>query len=208
MSQGELAADHPETLARISAHLTTTARAWDRLPAVVSNRTGRTARLELWIKRSLKKFSRWFTWEQINFNSAVHNALVDAVQELSAQRQELSAQRHELSAQRQELASLRDKLSQRERQLQTLGSAIDEQARKQAGQQARIQAAEQAAEARLANLASELRDRNEQLSAEQRVCFRQLSLEMSEAKVMEDRGRRAIESRLEKLEGKSPNEHE
>src|SRR5207244_8113676 len=119
VSQGELAADHPETLARISAHLTTTARAWDRLPAVVSNRTGRTARLELWIKRSLKKFSRWFTWEQINFNSAVHNALVDAVHELSAQRQELSAQR-------QELASLRDKLSRRESELQTLGSAIDE----------------------------------------------------------------------------------
>src|SRR2546422_1280929 len=85
-SHGKLAADHPESLVRISAHLTTTARAWDRLPPVVSNRTGTAARLELWIKRRLKMLSRWFTWEQINFNSAVHNALVDAVQELSAQR--------------------------------------------------------------------------------------------------------------------------
>jgi hypothetical protein len=32
------------------------------------------------------------------------------------------------------------------------------------------------------------------------VCFKQLSLEASEAAVLEDRGRRAIESRLEKLE--------
>src|SRR5947209_7139449 len=66
-----------ESLARLSAHLTTTARAWDRLPPVMSNRTGLSARVELWIKGSLKKLARWFTWEQINFNAAVHRALID-----------------------------------------------------------------------------------------------------------------------------------
>ena len=65
-----------------------------------------------------------------------------------------------------------------------------------------------AIEARLANLASELRERDEQLSAEQRVCFKQLSLGVSEAAVWEDRGRRAILSRLEKLESRSPNKNE
>ena len=117
--------------------------------------------------------------------------------------------------------------------MQNLRSAIDVQARKQASQHAQTQAAEREArsaieesrsafeesrsafeesrsafEARLANLASEFRERDEQLSAEQRVCFKQLSLEVSEAAVWEDRGRRAILSRLEKLESRSPNKNE
>jgi len=46
---------------------------------------------------------------------------------------------------------------------------------------------------RLAELVTELKE-------EQRVCFRQLSLEASEAAVLEDRGRRALDARLEKLE--------
>ena len=46
---------------------------------------------------------------------------------------------------------------------------------------------------RLSELAAELKE-------EQRVCFRQLSLEASEAAILEDRGRRALDARLEKLE--------
>src|SRR5438270_12493340 len=75
-SENGFAHEDSERLARLSAHLTTTARAWDRLPPVMSNRTGLSARLELWIKRVLKKLARWFTWEQINFNAAVHHALL------------------------------------------------------------------------------------------------------------------------------------
>jgi predicted transcriptional regulator len=47
--------------------------------------------------------------------------------------------------------------------------------------------------ARISGLAGEMRD-------EQRVCFKQLSLEAGEAAVLADRARRAVESRLEKLE--------
>ncbi len=54
--------------------------------------------------------------------------------------------------------------------------------------------------ARLADLVRELRERDQQRLEEQRVCFKQLSLEMSEAEVMLDRARRNIESRLDKLE--------
>ncbi len=46
----------------------------------------------------------------------------------------------------------------------------------------------------------ESREREEQRLEEQRVCFKQLSLEMSEAKVLLDRARRDIESRLNTLE--------
>ena len=57
---------------------------------------------------------------------------------------------------------------------------------------------------KIGELATALREEREELAAElkeeQRVCFRQLSLEASEAAVLEDRGRRALEARLEKLE--------
>src|SRR5437899_7432046 len=49
-----------ESLSRLSAHLTTTGRAWDRLPPMYSNRTGGAARIELWVKARLKSMSRWF----------------------------------------------------------------------------------------------------------------------------------------------------
>ena len=80
-----------ESLNRLSAHLTTTSRAWDRLPPLYSNRRGGTARFELWIKARLKAMSRWFTWEQVNFNSAVHHALAETLHALSAYQQELAA---------------------------------------------------------------------------------------------------------------------
>ena len=63
-----------ENLALINSYLATTARAWDRLPPLVSNRSGLAARLELWLKRHLKRATRWYAWEQINFNAAVHHA--------------------------------------------------------------------------------------------------------------------------------------
>src|SRR5687767_6384898 len=66
-----------ESLARLGANLSTTERAWSRLPPLMSNRRGAAARLELWIKRQIKRATHWFTWEQVNFNSAVHHALGD-----------------------------------------------------------------------------------------------------------------------------------
>src|SRR5438874_458279 len=59
-------------LVRIGGYLSTTARAWDRLPPVISNRSGAMSRLELWFKSRAKSLARWFTWEQVNFNAAVH----------------------------------------------------------------------------------------------------------------------------------------
>src|SRR6267142_3401436 len=194
-----------ESLNRLSAHLTATARAWDRLPPLYSNRKGTAARLELWIKARLKSMTRWFTWEQVNFNSAVHHALSETLQALSAYERELAGLRSEL---KEEGESWREKLECSNRELTALRSGIEAELRKRdAAMETRT--AELASvmndtraelTSRLAEPAGELRESDQQLREEQRVCFKQLSLETSEATVMEDRGRRVIESRLNKLE--------
>lgn len=156
-----------ETLASIDSYLTTTARAWDRLPPVVSNRSGTIARLELWLKRRLRVRTRWFTWEQVNFNAAVHHALRETLQALSRHEQALMKLRSETEAQRMEIEH-------------NTASAAQ-------------------TEARLSELVAELRERDARLRDEQRVCFKQLSLEATEAAVLEDRARRKTEFLLEEL---------
>jgi Skp family chaperone for outer membrane proteins len=164
-----------ENTALINSYLTTTARAWDRLPPVVSNRSGFVARLELWLKRRLRAGTRWFTWEQVNFNAAVHHALRDLLPLLAAYEQELGKLRARIDAE----------VEARQTELTALRAEIEAQ---------RIQV-----DVRLAESVRELRDRDERLQAEQRVCFKQLSLEASEAAVLEDRARRKAEALLEEL---------
>jgi hypothetical protein len=171
---GETAA--ADTLALIDSYLTTTARAWDRLPPLVSNRTGMPARLELWLKRHLKRATRWFTWEQVNFNAAVHHAISHNEQRVRTLRTEI---RSAAETQRMELE-------------------------KQQGEINKLEMAIRSAEARfsqhVSELLNELRVRDERLLDEQRVCFKQLSLETSETTVLEDRARRKTEALLAKLQ--------
>src|SRR5438132_1520974 len=241
----------PESLARLEAHLTTTSRAWDRLPPVFSNRSGMTARLELWLKARLKSLSRWFTWEQINFNSAAHHGLSDALEGLRAHEQQLIRMQTEL---KQTKEALRVELNQTTEILRSESRQTTEALRSESRQNTEALRSEsrQTTEALQANLAhtaealrgessqtnealaSELRqtaaslraglaqtsddlrasidaraaemnarvsELGDDLHEEQRVCFKQLSLEASEAAVLEDRGRRALEARLEKSEG-------
>jgi hypothetical protein len=164
-----------ENLALINSYLTTTARAWDRLPPVVSNRSGLFSRVELWLKGKVRRATRWFTWEQVNFNAAVHHALRDLLPLLSAYQQELGTLRAQIDA---EAATRRADLEQ---QLTAQRSQL---------------------EARVAELLSELRERDEHLRDEQRVCFKQLALETSEAAVLEDRARRKADALLEELRGR------
>ena len=251
----------PESLARLEAHLTTTSRAWDRLPPVFSNRSGMAARLELWLKARLKSLSRWFTWEQINFNSAVHHGLSDALEGLRAHEQQLIRMQTELNqtkeALRVELNQTTEILRSESRQtteiLRSESRQNTEALRSESRQNTEALRSEsrqttEALQADLAHTAEALRGENSQtnealaselrqtaaslradfgqtaenllatidargtemnarvaelgddLHEEQRVCFKQLSLEASEAAVLEDRGRRALETRLEKLE--------
>lgn len=212
-----------DSLARLSADLTTTARAWDRLPPIYSNRSGTAARFELWLKAKFKSLSRWFTWEQVNFNAAVHQALTDTLETLRAHEQELmrlrvqakqetearlawfeqserdiQAFRARISAQAAEMLSMASRVANQHTAIETrLTEAYAARSDLNAESSKRIADFAREIDTRLAALASDLRE-------EQRVCFKQLSLEATEAAVFEDRGRRAIESRLERLEQSGP----
>jgi len=179
-------------LSLIESYLTTTARAWDRLPPLVSNRSGFIARVELWLKRRLRAGTRWFTWEQVNFNAAVHHALRDLLPVLSAHEQELQTLRAQLAESEGRRRALEIELERLTEQQSELRNMIETQRR--ATDLQRDQG-----DARFARLANELRERDERLQDEQRVCFKQLALETSEAAVLEDRARRKTESLLEGL---------
>jgi len=246
-----------ESLARLEAHLTTTSRAWNRLPPMFSNRSGAAARFELWIKARMKSLSRWFTWEQINFNSAAHHGLSDALEALRAHEQQLISMQAELNQTKEALRAEADQTKQalsqttealRAESHQTTESLRAESRQRTEALQAELAQTRQALKADLGHttealrressqtneaLASELRltaaslradlgqisenlhatfdaraaeintrvsELGDDLHEEQKVCFKQLSLETSEAAVLEDRGRRALEARVEKLE--------
>ena len=209
------------SLERLDSHMTTTARAWDRLPPVVSNRSGVIARVELWIKNFFKKTTNWYAWEQVNFNAAVHHSLREILSALSNLEAELQNARRQFA---NELASETDTLTKRtERDRKALELQIESQAKelehehnqqraeqqeqqKELRAQVELQATDIAEQrvhfeelaAQLSELSTELRERSENLLQEQRVNFKQLSLEMSELATFVDRKRREIETRLSK----------
>src|SRR5437660_12002889 len=239
-----------ESLARLEANLTTTSRAWDRLPPLFSNRSGVAARFELWIKARLKSLSRWFTWEQVNFNSAAHHGLSDALEALRSHEQQLISMQAELnqtkealraefkqaaealrSESRQTTESLRVESRQTTETLQAEFAHTAEalkaelarttetlrEERNQANEALAAELRQTAAslradlgqttedlrasiDARAAEMNTRVSELGDDLHEEQKVCFKQLSLETSEAAVLEDRGRRALEARLEELE--------
>ncbi len=205
-----------EALTRLPEHLIVTGRAWNRLPPIFSNRRGALARLELWIKNSCQRLTRWFTWEQVNFNRAVHDALIDVTKVLTAEAQELAALRTQLTSEmRREFMTLRSDVDGQAAELRTINTDVGARLKETDDALSRISRmlGEFADETRtgrsqladkISELAAALREEQGALAAElkeeQRVCFRQLSLEASEAAILEDRGRRALDARLEKLE--------
>ena len=199
--QGPLA-DRQEAV-RIDTQLSTIARAWDRLPPVVSDRRGWAARLELWIKGHAKNAMRWFTWEQVNFNAAVHHALKDTQEALTILEQRLESVRSDvrvesearlanLEARQAESAAFEQKTAELNRQIEALSDLIGTLNSQREEHQQQL-------DAQLAQFVQEVRERNDRLLEEQRVCFKQLSLETNETVLMLDRTRRDLESRLDKL---------
>ncbi len=188
-------------LSLINSYLTTTARAWDRLPPVVSNRSGLSARLELWLKRQLKRATRWYAWEQVNFNAAVHHALRDLLPVLlayEAELQKLRARLADAEARNEAQANAANELSQA---LTAQASELQAQSRATETRiDTRSEARSNQVASQLAALVNELRERDAHLRDEQRVCFKQLALEASEAAVLEDRARRKTEAMLEELQ--------
>jgi hypothetical protein len=171
-----------ETLALIDSYLTTTARAWDQFPPLVSNRKGFSASFELWLKRFFRRGTRWYVWEQINFNAAIHHAFRGLLPLLAASEHELEKLRVD--------AAMRDALqSELKRQLAALQQESDMSNSRNAQVSTQLNA-----------LLTELRERDEHLRDEQRVCFKQVTLEMSEAATLEDRSRRKTDTLLAELQ--------
>ena len=182
-----------DSLPRLESYLTTTARAWDRLPPLVSNRSGTSARFELWLKRHFKRATRWYAWEQINFNAAVHHALKDIGQLLSANEEKIQSLRAENENRRSEVRTLKTQLSAQERLIAEQRRAIEAES---AAISTAVEAQAVVVDERLAAIVKTVTA----LREEERVCFKQLALETSEAAVLEDRARRQTEARLEQLQ--------
>jgi hypothetical protein len=171
-----------KSLDRFETKLTITGRAHDQLPPVSTYRSGLAARVELWIKRRLKRATNWFTWEQVNFNAATHNALNHTLTILQSYEERLASLQNELDAEAASKANLEARLVELESALELT--------------ETRFQGllAEKTAEIRV-----EHQKRMELLLIEQRVCFKQLALEISEAGIIADRAKRSMQLRLEEL---------
>jgi hypothetical protein len=83
-------------LEALRANLSVIERSWNRLPPMTSYRRGSIARFELWFKRLLKKATHWFTWEQVNFNSATAKSTKEILAVLSNHEDELMELRRQL----------------------------------------------------------------------------------------------------------------
>lgn len=175
-------ANSKSSLGRLETSLTVTRRTRDQLPPVTTYRSGFAARVELWIKRRLKRVTHWFTWEQVNFNTSTHSALNHTLAILQTYEQRLASLQNELDASVAAKANLEALLIELESSL--------------ASAEGRFEAvlAEKTAE-----IGIEHRQRIEMLLNDQRICFKQLALEISEAGVIADRAKRSMQLRLEEL---------
>lgn len=169
-------------LARLQTSLTITRRAQDQLPPVTTYRGGLPARLELWLKRQLKRVTHWFTWEQVNFNSSVDRALNSTLAILQNNEQRLSSLQNEVAAGLVSKANLESQLTELEARLSLVESRFDAQLTEKLG------------EVRI-----EHQKAIELLVDEQRLCFKQLALEISETGVIADRTKRSIQLRVDEL---------
>jgi hypothetical protein len=166
-------------LDRLRAGVVTARRAQDRLPPVTTYRRGFVARLELWVKRKLKTATRWFTWEQANFNAATVTSLESTARLLAQLEAGLSDLRssihgHELAEPDASIAAVDARLAKLESSVQSLLTEIQSERTEQTR-------------------------RIDLLIEEQRVCFRQLALEISETAIVSDRAKRNLEMQLAEL---------
>jgi hypothetical protein len=190
---------------RTFASLSVLDRAWNRLPPLVSKRTGTSARFELWVKSKLKLALRWLTWEQINFNAATRQTFIELIEALAAYEQQMELRHNELTTmrdeflremtgQQSELNTQRSLLRSHQTDLNERFEILESTVKDFQSQTARE------AQSRFDDLVKEFRERDERLLDEQRVCFTQLRLELSESQVLQDRARREQDVRLAKLE--------
>jgi hypothetical protein len=139
----------------------------------------------LWVKRQLKRATHWYTWEQVNFNSSVNSALNNILALFQTYEQRLGSLQDQLDASLTAKANLESQLTELESRLAVVESRFNELLGK-----------------KLAEIRIEQQKNIELLLSEQRVCFKQLALEISETGIIADRTKRSIQLRLEELAGR------
>jgi chromosome segregation ATPase len=152
--------------------LTVLARSWDRLPPLVSNRSGTSARLELWLKAKIKRLLKWITWEQVNFNAATHHTFLEIVETLSVFEQNLAILRNQLALDSQ---AARELLDQQRRLLEQQTEKLNDQ---------KIE------------LAAEIRSRREQLDSQQTTLVQQQAALVQQQVLLEEQQEQLNTQRL------------
>ncbi len=166
-----------ELLARLEEHSRTTLRAWNRLPPLTTRRAGLLARIELWFKRQMRRATHWYAWEQINFNAAVKESLRDVAAALSNHERELVELRQSLAA----LPQMQSELSSHLHAFETALVGFEKRLSGAQGADAQLLRDEvRAAQAEINALRGRLEESLAHLRDEQRVLFKQLSLEIKE----------------------------
>jgi DNA repair exonuclease SbcCD ATPase subunit len=218
----DLSADTPAP--QTYPNVSTMARAWDRLPPVMSNRSGVVASFELWLKSILKRGSRWFTWEQINFNAAVHHTVREMIGTLAVHEQQIGALKMQLEeakaqllqqseAQKGEIrtltrsiteltrvvAELRDRAALKP-DLSKLETQFDSLATILTEERDRLVQQRAALQAHVSESLLEFQELNERTMDEQRVSFKQIALQINETSAEAERQQRALAQRVTQLE--------
>ena len=167
----------PELLARLEEHSRTTLRAWNRLPPLTTKRAGLLARIELWFKRQMRRATHWYAWEQINFNAAVKESLRDVAAALSNHERELAELRQSLAA----LPQMQSELASHLRAFEDTLLGFEKRLSGAQGIDAQLLRDEVGAvQAEINVLRGRLEESLAHLREEQRVLFKQLSLEIKE----------------------------
>jgi len=171
--------------ARIQTSLTITQRSYDQLPPVTTYRRGLLSRIELWLKRQLKRATHWYTLEQINFNSAVNASLTDILSMLAITERRLANLKLQLDSTFASNAKLEARIVDLESAQACLQNRFDS-----------------LLEEKLGEVRREQQKGIDLLLNEQRVCLKQLALEISEVGIVADRSKRSLQLRLDEVAGR------
>ncbi len=178
------ATGEPERMRRNAAIVQ---RAGNALPPVTTSRSGLIARLELWLKRQLKRATHWYTWEQVNFNRAACDLLQDVAHRLAAVEERLARQEAQLAdAAREFRDALAATTAGLHRAEMNRTPQIEEIVRPML-------------ERDMEQLCAEHQAQLARLLDEQRVSFKQLQLQISETGTMADRAHRNAQLRFDEI---------
>jgi predicted nucleic acid-binding Zn-ribbon protein len=167
------AADEADALsARVRAYVTAAKRAQDQLPPVTTYRSGLAAKIELWVKRRLKRTTNWFTFEQVNFNAAIAGALETLLPTIARIENGLGELGEAPAG-----ADAQDRFAELQKEVVELSRTV------------------QALLERLQDLQVEQREYAE----EQHVCFKQLSSQLNEFSIVADRTKRNFQLQLDEM---------